>query len=44
MVTLRGLLVNVMAPNGKRWSTSLAREDSGPGGCEIVLVTEVNAS
>ena len=44
VVTLRGLLVDVLAPDGKRWSTSLTREDSGPGGCEIVLVTEVSAT
>lgn len=44
IVTVRGMLVDVVMPNGGKWATSLTREDSGPGACEIVLVTEITAS
>jgi hypothetical protein len=44
VVSLRGYLVDVIAPNGRVYRTSLTREDSGPGGCEIIWVTEVGVS
>jgi len=37
-VRLHGLLVDVHWPNGGYWKTSLIREDSGAGACEIVWV------
>jgi len=37
-VRLHGVLVDVHWPNGGYWKTSLTREDSGAGACEIVWV------
>jgi hypothetical protein len=42
VVNLRGLLVDVLGPDGG-WNTSMTRADSGPGGCEIILVGAVSA-
>jgi hypothetical protein len=39
-VRIRGLLVDVETPRF-RWHTSLSREDTGPGACELVWVEEV---
>jgi len=39
IVRLSGYLVNVDRDDGWRWRTSLRRDDSGHGACEIVLVT-----
>ena len=39
-VRIRGLLVDVEAPH-LRWHTSLSREDTGPGACELVWVEEM---
>jgi hypothetical protein len=44
IVTLRGLLVDVVKPDGGRWNTSMTREDSGPGGCEIIYVVGVGTA
>lgn len=44
VVTLRGLLVDVIGSGGKTWKTSLTREDAGPGGCEIIYVVGVGSS
>jgi hypothetical protein len=45
VVMVRGYLVDVIPPGGGgAWRTSLTREDSGPGGCEIIWVTGVSAS
>ncbi len=41
LVSIRGRLVNIEAPDGWRWRTSLSRNDTGPGACEIILVEEV---
>ena len=38
VVTLDGLLVEVDRPGGWRWRSSLTREDTGPGACELVYV------
>lgn len=43
-VRLVGWLVDIESPEGFRWSTSLSREDSGDGACEIVYVCEVAAA
>ncbi len=38
---LSGYLVNVSGNNGFTWNSSLTREDTGNGSCEILYVTEV---
>ncbi len=40
-VRVRGLLVDVESDRGFRWATSLTREDTGPGACELVWVEEL---
>jgi len=40
-IRLRGFLVEARAEDGWRWRSSLTREDTGNGACEIILVTEV---
>lgn len=41
VVRLRGLLVNASRPDGYRWNTSLTRNDSGDGACELFYVESV---
>jgi hypothetical protein len=41
LVRVRGLLVDVEAADGFRWRTSLSREDTGPGACELVWIEEL---
>lgn len=38
VVSLRGQLVEARRADGWRWRSSLTREDSGAGACELVLV------
>lgn len=38
---LRGFLVEARGDDGWRWRSSLSREDTGNGACEVILVTEV---
>ncbi|MET0497060.1 MAG: hypothetical protein ABW106_02185 [Steroidobacteraceae bacterium] len=38
IVRLRGQLVNIAGPNGYHWNTSLTREDTGAGACEVFYV------
>jgi hypothetical protein len=38
MVHLKGFLVEVTAQEGWRWKSSLTRDDTGGGACELVLV------
>ena len=40
-VRIDGWLVQVNAPDGWRWRSSLTREDSGGGACELVYVCAV---
>lgn len=40
-VRVRGLLVNASTETGFRWKSSVSRQDSGPGACELVWVEEV---
>ncbi len=40
-VILKGYLINVEHPDGWRWRTSLSREDSGGGSCELLWVESV---
>lgn len=42
-IRLQGWLVDVETTEGYRWSTSLRRDDSGDGACEIVYVCEITA-
>lgn len=41
VVRLRGYLVNVAGPDGYTWNTSLTREDTGAGACELFYVEGV---
>lgn len=38
---LRGLLVDVREAGGRHWKTSLTREDTGAGACEVLWVEEL---
>lgn len=38
VVKLRGYLVQVQAPDGWHWRSSLTRSDSGAGACELIWV------
>ena len=38
VVSLQGFLVRADAPDGWRWISSLTREDTGDGACELVYV------
>lgn len=41
VVTLRGYLVRVQAPDGWHWNSSMTRSDSGNGACELVWVKDI---
>ena len=41
LVHLKGFLVEVTSPQGFRWKSSLSREDTGSGACELVLVESI---
>lgn len=41
MVYLKGVLVEVSAKDGWHWRSSLSREDTGNGACELMRVDEV---
>ncbi|HEY1057575.1 MAG TPA: hypothetical protein VGE55_02470 [Limnobacter sp.] len=42
MVRLKGFLVEVNSPDGWRWRSSLRRDDSGDGACEVVYVEAID--
>lgn len=42
IVTLAGYLVEVRAADGWRWRSSLTREDTGAGACELIWVEKVD--
>lgn len=42
VIKLRGKLVAVSAPDGWRWQSSLTREDTGAGACELIRVESVD--
>jgi hypothetical protein len=44
LVAMRGYLVNVTRPDGFHWNTSLSRDDTGNGACEIFYVQELLVS
>jgi hypothetical protein len=41
LVTLEGYLVEITGPNGYHWLSSLTRDDTGAGSCEVMWVTRV---
>lgn len=41
IVNLKGYLINVKHRDGWAWHSSLTREDTGAGSCELMWVTEV---
>ena len=41
LVTLEGYLVEISNANGYHWRSSLSRDDTGGGACEILWVTSV---
>lgn len=44
LVKIKGLLVEAKRADGWRWRSSLSREDVGNGACELIYVTQLNAS
>lgn len=44
IVVLKGYLVDVQGERGFRWKSSLTREDTGSGACELIWVEEVEVS
>jgi len=42
VVTLTGYLVDVRGPGGFAWNTSLRRDDTGDGACEIMWIEQVS--
>ena len=43
-VAMRGYLVNVSGPDGFYWNTSLRRDDTGNGACEVFYVESIEAN
>ena len=41
VIHLQGFLVDASRPNGWRWHTSMSRDDTGDGACELVYVESV---
>ena len=41
LVRLRGYLVRAEAQDGWRWQSSLTREDTGAGACELIFLQEL---
>jgi len=44
VVTLSGFLVDVRGPGGFTWNTSLRRDDTGDGACEIMWIEHVTVN
>jgi len=44
LVTLKGYLVEVNGPGDFRWRSSLTREDTGDGACEVIWVESLEVS
>ena len=42
LLTFEGFLVDIKRDDGWHWNTSLTREDTGAGGCEIVFVESIH--
>lgn len=43
VIELRRFLVNIQAPSGESWNSSVSRTDTGDQSCEIMYVTELAA-
>ena len=43
IVTMSGYLVNATGPGGETWNSSLRRDDTGNGACEVFYVTAASA-
>jgi hypothetical protein len=43
LVTLAGYLVEVTAPDGYHWRSSLSRDDTGGGACEVFWITDLSS-
>jgi hypothetical protein len=43
LVTMQGYLVEVTADDGYRWRSSLTRDDTGPGACEVFWITSLSS-
>ena len=41
VIHLRGFLVDASRPDGWQWHTSMTREDTGNGACELVYVEDI---
>lgn len=44
ILTMKGYLVNARGPDGGNWSTSLRRDDTGKGACELFYVESASAA
>ena len=44
IVTMKGWLVNASGPEGRTWNSSLTREDTGNGACELFYVESAKAA
>lgn len=42
LIRISGSLIEVTAPDGWRWRSSLSREDTGKGACELLLLQQVD--
>jgi hypothetical protein len=42
VVSMQGYLVEVKRPDGWQWRSSLSRDDTGPGACELMWVTQIS--
>ena len=41
LVTLEGFLVEIAGPDGYRWKSSLSRDDTRGGSCEVMWITDL---
>jgi len=41
-VRIRGYLVQVEGKDGWRWRSSLTRDDTGGGACELIFIQELD--
>ena len=44
LVTLGGYLVELTGPGGYRWRSSLTRDDTGGGACEVLWLTAIDSA
>lgn len=43
VIHLEGFLVDASRPDGSHWNTSMTRDDTGAGACELIFVESVSA-